>query len=152
MTSKKNAGCVLCQKIANKNDSSDLVLWRNLHSIVLLNLYPYNNGHLMICPSRHLASLKLLTRPESMTIHILLAESERILRDVFNPDGFNIGINLGKCAGAGIEDHLHWHIVPRWDGDTNYMPVLGETKVLPQSLEQTYQILKPHFVNINPIV
>lgn len=107
-----------------------------------MNAFPYSNGHLMVAPYRHTADLSDLTAEEMTEIQSLIAKSVQWLTQAFNPEGFNIGLNLGRAAGAGILDHLHWHIVPRWVGDTNFMPVIGEVRVLPQSLEDSYDRLR----------
>ncbi len=111
----------------------------------MLNRYPYANGHLMIAPRRHAASLQPLARDERAALIELIAVAVGSLREVFHPDGFNLGANLGRTAGAGIEDHIHWHVVPRWHGDNNFMPVIGSTRVISQSLEESFDLLAPHF-------
>ncbi len=111
----------------------------------MLNLYPYNNGHLLIAPRRHVAALELLSPAESAAISGLLARSVQILKNSLNPDGFNLGANLGRVAGAGIADHLHWHIVPRWNGDTNFMPVMSSVRVVSEHLEASFARLAPDF-------
>jgi ATP adenylyltransferase len=116
----------------------------------MLNKYPYNNGHLLLAPKRHENSLAQLPVEDFVDLNETLRRTIEIVREVFNPGGFNVGMNLGKCAGAGIEDHLHWHIVPRWEGDTNFMPVLGETRVMPQHLLDCYDRLQPRFQNLRP--
>ncbi|MEA3459706.1 MAG: HIT domain-containing protein, partial [Chloroflexota bacterium] len=108
---------------------------------IMLNLYPYNNGHLMIAPYEHAASPEDLDEDTLTELMLLLNKSLRLLRRVLNPQGFNIGINLGRAAGAGVEDHVHIHVVPRWEGDNNFMPVLSETKVIPELLDETYDKL-----------
>ena len=127
------------------NDRENLVLFRGKLSFILMNLYPYNNGHLLIAPYRKLNSMEKLDSDESSEIMKLSQESMRILRESMNADGFNMGLNVGKAAGAGIEEHLHFHIVPRWNGDNNFMPSVGNTKVMVQGLEDTYDMLKPEF-------
>jgi len=111
----------------------------------MLNLFPYNPGHLMIAPKRHVANLEDLSNEELKEIFELTQKSVKVLKEVANPDGFNIGINLGRVAGAGFEGHIHVHVVPRWNGDTNFMPVIGETKVIPEGIEKTFKKLKPYF-------
>ena len=115
----------------------------------MLNRYPYNNGHLMIAPRRHVASPELLARAERTAIAELQAAAVGLLRHAFNPDGFNLGANLGRGAGAGIADHMHWHVVPRWNGDTNFMPVLAPDRVVSQHLEDSFALLAPHFRNVD---
>jgi ATP adenylyltransferase len=139
---KAGAGCIFCTRLQRKTDQEDLILWRGRHAAVFMNRFPYNNGHLMVMPNRHLAGLADLNEREITEIHELMVFCLAGLRKVMNPDGFNIGLNLGKVAGAGVEDHLHWHIVPRWSGDTNFMPVIGETKVMPEHLQSVYRQLR----------
>ena len=133
----KPAGCVFCIAAAETGGDDSLVVARSLRSLVLLNLYPYNAGHVMVAPFRHRARLADLDDAELLDLTRLVDRSVRVLERVMRPEGFNIGLNLGKAAGAGIEDHLHVHVVPRWVGDTNFMPVLGETRVLPEHLRAT---------------
>jgi len=135
-------GCFLCQKPKEDKDVTNLVLYRGVKNFIILNSYPYNPGHLMIAPYRHVASLDALSDEESREHFDLVKKSTQLLSEVVKPAGFNIGINLGKVAGAGIVDHVHTHVVPRWEGDTNFMPVLSQTKVLPEALAATYQKLK----------
>ncbi len=111
----------------------------------LVNRYPYNNGHLMVAPRRHLASPELLSREERSILADLVAFAVERLRAVMHPAAFNVGANLGRAAGAGFADHMHWHVVPRWEGDTNFMPVIASTRVLSQHLEESYALLAPHF-------
>jgi len=108
----------------------------------MLNAFPYTNGHLMVAPIRHTADLSDLSDDELLAVAKLVRECVNLLRTAYHPDGFNIGVNMGRAAGAGIEDHIHWHIVPRWNGDTNFMPVLADVRVIPDSLENTYQTLR----------
>ena len=142
---EKPEGCILCDKPKENNDVQNYILYRGEKNFLILNAYPYNPGHLMIAPYRHTASLEELTDEELKEHFEIVRQSTRILRQVFNPGGFNLGINLGKVGGAGIEDHFHTHIVPRWQGDTNFMPVIADVKVLPEGLSATYQKLKDRF-------
>jgi len=142
---EKPEGCILCEKPGQNQDAQNYILHRGEKNFIILNGYPYNPGHLMIAPYRHIASPEGLTDEERNEHFALVSLSLKVLRQVFNPDGFNIGINLGKVAGAGIEDHFHTHVVPRWLGDTNFMPVLAEAKVLPEALADTYQKLRGKF-------
>lgn len=142
---KKSRGCFLCEMIKGKN--TEFLIWKGKYSIVVMNAYPYNNGHLMIAPIKHTKDINHLSEKEVQEIFSALKECVQILKKVMKPDGFNIGINLGKCAGAGLLGHIHIHIVPRWNGDTNFMPVISATKVIPQSLEQLSIILKKNFSN-----
>jgi ATP adenylyltransferase len=123
----------------------DLVVARRPLAFVILNLYPYNNGHLMVVPNRHIASLAAATDDELTEVMRLVRDSEVVLHEAYHPQGVNVGINLGRAAGAGIADHLHVHLVPRWSGDSNFMSVIGETRVLPETLEQTASRLRPVF-------
>ncbi len=122
-----------------------LILYDAPHALVMLNRYPYNNGHVMVAPRRHLDSPERLDSRERALLGDLVAESVRALRTALHPDGFNLGANLGRVAGAGFAGHLHWHIVPRWNGDTNFMPAVASTRVLSQHLEDSYRALRPVF-------
>ena len=131
-------GCVFCDEAAGRLDPSESLLIRGATTaIALLNKYPYASGHLMVAPRRHVGELTELTDGEALEIHALTASSVATLRAVYGPDAFNLGWNLGRAAGAGIADHVHQHVVPRWSGDTNFMPVLADVKVLPEALEET---------------
>jgi ATP adenylyltransferase len=134
-------GCFLCRAIADTNDRANLLVWRRRHSMVVLNRFPYNNGHLLVAPRVHRSLVTELEGPELIepveTIKWMVAVLDRVLRS----HGYNVGLNLGKAAGAGLPGHLHWHLVPRWDGDTNFMPVIGETKVIAESLLEFYDRL-----------
>ncbi|PIU23380.1 MAG: HIT family hydrolase [Chloroflexi bacterium CG08_land_8_20_14_0_20_45_12] len=136
------AGCILCQKPKENNDEASFILYRGKNNFVLLNIYPYNPGHLMVAPYRHTANLADLTESEVIEHFDFIKRSLELLREVLNPTGFNVGLNLGKAAGAGIKNHLHTHIVPRWEGDTNFMPVLSDTRVISEALTATYKKLK----------
>ena len=142
---KKKKGCIFCSIGKGKNDEKNFVVGRGDFSFVVLNIFPYNNGHLMIAPYRHIKNLESLKEEEGIEILKLLRLSIRILKKILKPEGFNVGINIGKVSGAGVEGHLHIHIVPRWEGDTNFMPVISETKVIPQSLKELYKILREEF-------
>jgi ATP adenylyltransferase len=137
--------CIFCDKPAGDDDEANLILARNEHAFVLLNAYPYNPGHLMVAPLRHTGDLESLSADEARDADLLLKESVRVLREGEAPHGFNLGMNRSRTAGAGIPDHLHWHVVPRWNGDTNFMSIVGETRVLPELLAETYARLKPLF-------
>jgi len=142
---EKPKECILCEKPKQNNDILNYILYRGDKNFIILNSYPYNPGHLMVTPYRHVASLEGLTEEERYEHFEIVSRSIKVLRQVFNPGGFNIGMNLGKAAGAGIDDHFHTHIVPRWQGDTNFMPVLADIKVLPEALAETYHKLKSQF-------
>ena len=135
-------GCIFCIKSKEKQDKKNYIVKRSKHSFSMLNIFPYNNGHLMVAPYRHIKDLEKLREEEQMDIFSLLIESKTLLDKCLKPSGYNIGINLGRCAGAGYPGHMHIHIVPRWVGDTNFMPLLTGTKVVPQSLDTLYQRLK----------
>jgi ATP adenylyltransferase len=141
----RQEGCILCQKPAEAGDTENYLLFRGKHNFVMLNAFPYNPGHLMISPYRHVASPELLSAAELHEHHEIVTRCLGILRAVFNPGGFNIGMNLGRVAGAGIDEPIHSHLVPRWQGDTNFMPVVGATRVIPEALAETYEKLRGQF-------
>jgi ATP adenylyltransferase len=147
--SGKSPGCVFCDPSTGSGqgafDQSDLVVFRGKTCYVILNLYPYNNGHLMVVPNRHIPSLAAATTQELCELIELTRRSELALGEAFSPDGLNMGINLGRPAGAGVLDHVHMHVVPRWSGDTNFMTIVGETRVLPEELSVTARKLRPIF-------
>jgi len=143
ITGIKNAkGCIFCSKPKEGKDGKNYIVARARHSFSILNLYPYNNGHMMVVPNRHVNNLSKLGRDELVDLMALLNDTQKLLQKTINPDGFNIGINIGKAAGAGIKDHVHIHIVPRWIGDTNFMPVSASTKVISESLDALYGRIK----------
>jgi ATP adenylyltransferase len=138
----KPQGCIFCDKPREDRDEENLILQRGKTAFVIMNAFPYNNGHLMVAPYRHTAELESLSAEERDELMALAQESLRLLQAAFGPNGYNLGMNLGRVAGAGIADHLHLHLVPRWDGDTNFMPVIADTKVLPDSLQSSYRKLR----------
>ena len=141
---KTDGGCVLC-RIGSADPSGDeggFVVARGLHHFVVLNIYPYNTGHLMIVPYRHVPRLAELGEEVLKEMALIAARAEAALSEVYRPEGINLGMNLGQCAGAGIADHLHLHVVPRWAADTNFITVTGETRVLPEDLHRTWQRLR----------
>jgi ATP adenylyltransferase len=142
----EQSACVFCDAAAHTRD--ELVLIRGEWSFVILNLYPYNNGHLMVVPRRHLASLASLSADETAEMMRFTRDAELALTEAYHPQGINVGINLGRAAGAGIEHHLHIHLVPRWTGDTNFMSVIGEVRVLPEDLSDTASRLRPLFARL----
>lgn len=143
-------GCFLCDHAADPaNDRQNFILFRGETAYVLLNLYPYNTGHLMVAPYLHSGDLAHLDADIATEVMRLTQRSVDALQRAYAPDAFNVGMNLGKAAGAGAPDHLHMHVVPRWNGDTNFMPLVAQTKVLPESLDQTYARLEPFFRNSN---
>ena len=136
-------GCIFCRAVAR--DEEPLVVFPGSSAFVILNRFPYNSGHLMIAPNRHVANLSALTRDEMTEIMVLVQRAEVALTEAYQPEGLNVGVNVGHAAGAGIVDHLHVHVVPRWSGDTSFMTVVGEVRVLPESLEATGTRLRPIF-------
>jgi ATP adenylyltransferase len=136
----KTKGCIFCR--AKKNKLADYVIFKTDKSICLLNIYPYNNGHLLISPLRHVADIELMSQEEILDIFRCLKRAKILLQKVLKPQGYNLGFNLGRPAGAGITGHLHLHVVPRWVGDTNFMPVTSNTKVISQSLDELSRRLK----------
>lgn len=138
---KKQKGCVFCRISKSKNDRKNLIFARTQYSFAVLNLYPYNNGHVLVMPYRHVGEWERLTVEEQTDLMDLLSQTQRFLRSVLHPQGFNVGINIGRAAGAGFPGHLHIHIVPRWNGDVNFMPVFTDTKVISQSLDELYRLL-----------
>ena len=141
--SGESHGCIFCH--AQQPGGDDLVLVRGQSCYVILNLYPYNNGHLMVVPNRHIASLQATTTGEREELMRLARHAEIALTEAYVPQGINVGINLGRPAGAGVLDHLHVHLVPRWNGDTNFMTVVGNVRVLPEDMQSTAAKLKPLF-------
>jgi len=137
-TADSTPGCFLCEKPREDADERNLIVLRGERVYALLNLFPYNSGHVLIAPYVHTGDLLALDEQTSADLMTLTRTLLAALRDEYHPDGFNTGMNLGRAAGAGVPDHLHMHVVPRWSGDTNFMPVLAETKILPETLEQTY--------------
>jgi ATP adenylyltransferase len=143
---KRSQRCIFCfGRLGAPAMRERLVLYAGPRALVMLNRYPYNNGHLMVAPRRHVASPELLEQTERRFLGELVALAVERLRAAMGPAGFNLGANLGRVAGAGFADHMHWHVVPRWDGDTNFMPVLTKTRVLSQHLMESYMLLAPHF-------
>lgn len=148
---KPSSKCILCE-LPSRSDEESYIVYRGEYSYVALNAYPYNSGHLMTIPYRHVASVEDLDSNELMELLVLVKASTKILREIFNPDGFNIGMNIGRAAGAGIADHVHIHIVPRWVGDTNFMTIIATTKTLPLALSETYSLLKNNIDKLHSIV
>lgn len=137
--------CVFCLPEGTAEDEERLVLYRGQHCFVIMNKFPYNNGHIMVCPYRHVMNLEDLDPGESAEMMALLKDCAPILKEHFHCEGLNIGLNQGQAAGAGIREHLHFHLVPRWNGDSSFIAVMDDTRVLPQYLEQTFKALKPYF-------
>ncbi|MFW5697116.1 MAG: HIT family protein [Fimbriimonadaceae bacterium] len=134
-------GCIFVELPKRDNDRDNLILYRGKKAFVMLNGYPYTSGHLMVAPYKHTAEMQELDDEELLEINQLVARALGWLKQAYGPDGYNVGVNLGRAGGAGIPTHIHWHIVPRWNGDTNFMTAIGETRVLPQSLESSYDVL-----------
>ena len=145
----KSGECIFCTLPRAEEDEKNFILYKGPHCFVIMNIFPYNTGHVMVSPYRHLSCITQLEENEFTEINRLTRKCVEILRSVKSPEGFNIGFNLGKAGGAGFDEHIHVHIVPRWNGDTNYMPVLAETKVHPEHLRATYDSMLPHFKNIS---
>ena len=143
--SEKEEGCVFCQALS---ENDDLTLFIGESTMVVMNKYPYINGHLLVSPIKHISGLDQLNHTEMGVLLLTVERSVEVLKKVMCPDGFNIGLNLGKVAGAGIEEHLHFHIVPRWFGDTNALTVFADVRVIPEHIEETYNNLKPYFDKI----
>lgn len=141
----KGPACVLCRAVEEAERSESLVVHLSALNVVVMNLYPYNGGHLMIAPRRHVGTLGAATAEELADLMALARRVEDIFREVYKPDGINLGMNLGRSAGAGVADHIHMHMVPRWNGDTNFMTVVGEVRVLPEEPGQALARLKPLF-------
>ena len=144
----KEEGCIFCDYPAQTGPEADrknLILGRSARSFAILNKYPYNNGHLMVVPLRHTGDYSALEHEELDDLQHLLQIALKIVNEVYKPAGANLGMNVGRDAGAGIDGHLHWHLVPRWRGDTNFMPIVGDTKVMIETLAQTWDALQPRF-------
>jgi len=144
------ARCIFCAGEDDRGDPERLILGIYPLTLAICNLYPYNNGHVLVAPRRHVANLSLLSREELAELMSLVALGTRALEEEYSPQGFNVGMNIGKAAGAGIEDHLHVHIVPRWGGDTNFMTAVQSTRVLPESLQETHVRLSARFAILSP--
>jgi ATP adenylyltransferase len=145
LSNEKADSCVLCPGSDRSKDAERLILRAGPKSLVIMNKYPYINGHLLVAPNRHVGALGDLADDEMLDLMRLVRNSVDILGEHMGPEGFNVGLNLGRVAGAGMEDHLHFHIVPRWNGDTNFMAVLGDVRVIPQHIRETYNELRPYF-------
>lgn len=148
----KDEGCIFCEKPQQGDDREMLILYRGKSSFIMMNLYPYNNAHLMFAPYKHVDDPRNLSIDTKTEIIVLVDHAMTILRRGMGAEGFNFGVNIGKAAGAGIEEHIHYHLVPRWIGDTNFMPVIGHTKTVVEGLKETYDFLKPEFDKIKKII
>ena len=145
---KPQSDCFLCRYRDDTRDAENYVVDRSEHSLIVLNRFPYNNGHLLIAPRGHMATLEELSEAALLDLQVQLRRMIKLLSLVMGAEGFNIGLNLGRVAGAGLPGHLHWHIVPRWNGDVNFMPVVADTKVIPQSLDALYQLLRADLASV----
>jgi len=141
----KEEGCIFCRALS---DQDDLTLYKGKVTMVIMNKFPYINGHLLVAPIRHISGLNQLSPDEMRDLLVIVEQSVGILKQAMRPDGFNIGLNLGKVAGAGVEEHLHFHVVPRWFGDTNALTVFADIRVIPEHLETTYNNLRPYFTKL----
>ncbi len=141
----KHSGCIFCALLLENKDKNNLILHRAKHNFVILNKYPYNNGHLMVVPHKHTNDLKDLSLEEMSEMMEFGRHAVEALKESYKAEGYNLGMNLGQAAGAGIKEHLHLHIVPRWNGDTNFMPVIGDVKAMPEHLEKSFEHLKVYF-------
>lgn len=148
LSSDKGGGCIFCLGTNRERDEERLILYVGEHTMVIMNRFPYNNGHLLVAPNRHVPDLSHLNDNENLDIIKMVQKTIEILKSHMNPDGFNVGLNLGRVAGAGMEEHMHFHIVPRWNGDTNFMTVFDDVRVIPQHIQETYKQLRPYFDNI----
>ena len=148
VTELPKTDCFLCRYRDDTRDGENYVVDRTEHSLIVLNRFPYNNGHLLIAPREHKAALAELSDAELLDLQKQIRRMIALLTLVMGADGFNVGLNLGRVAGAGLPGHLHWHIVPRWNGDVNFMPVIADTKVIPQSLDALYQLLRADLHNV----
>ena len=144
VTGPKTSGCIFCSAVETTEPRAQLVLLQH-PAVVMLNKFPYANGHLMVAPRQHVAALGALSRNEHHTVMDVLRRVATLITEAFHPDGLNIGLNQGAADGAGVADHLHWHLVPRWTGDTNFMPMLADVRVIPEHLEATFERLQPLF-------
>ena len=144
---EKEQGCVFCNAQAKEDSAANLIIFRGQRAFVILNLYPYTSGHLMVIPFEHIATLEELNPAIRAEMMELTSQCMSVLRKAYNPQGFNMGANIGEAAGAGVPGHVHIHIVPRWGGDTNFMSTLGETRVLPESIEDTYKRVREGFLS-----
>ena len=148
--SQKSSTCIFCSAIQEQDGVENLIVYRGKHTFLILNRYPYTSGHLMIVPFEHRSSLESLDQESRAELMELAAQALEVLRSVYHPEGYNLGMNIGEVAGAGIADHVHLHLVPRWGGDTNFMSAVAATRVLPESLEETYRRVKEAWEQEHP--
>jgi ATP adenylyltransferase len=145
LSDQEGQSCIFCPVSDRGQDNERLILYVGALSTVMMNRFPYNNGHLLVAPVQHVSGLDQLSDEESLALLGMVRRSIDVLKEMMKPEGFNVGLNLGNVAGAGMEDHMHFHIVPRWNGDTNYMTVLGEVRVIPEHIKETYRKLRTEF-------
>jgi len=145
LAENKADGCIFCPGTDRSKDQERLILHVGPRTMVVMNRFPYNNGHLLVAPVRHISSLERLNQDETLGLLLMVRKSVEVLKQVIKPDGFNVGLNLGHVAGAGMENHMHFHIVPRWKGDTNFMTVIEDVRVIPEHIQATYAKLVPLF-------
>lgn len=143
-------GCFMCRAAADSADRENLLVYRGPRSLAILNRFPYNNGHVLVAPKEHLARLDQLPAETHAEMSAIITELVRVIERAMNAEGFNVGLNLGRVAGAGVPGHLHWHVVPRWSGDTNFMPVLGGVDVIPQALDAAWELLSSEMAGWQP--
>lgn len=146
--SGKEPACIFCPGEDRSRDAERLILFVGERSLAMMNRFPYNNGHLLVAPLRHVSGLDLLDESELQDLLVMVRKSVEVLKRAMNPEGFNVGLNLGRVAGAGVEEHLHFHVVPRWSGDTNFMTILDDVRVIPEHLQRTYEKLSADFQTI----
>ena len=145
LSNDKDNGCIFCPGKDRGKDEDRLILSVGPSTVVLMNRYPYNNGHLLVAPVKHVSGLEQLDNKETLDLMLTVRKTVEILKEVMHPEGFNVGLNLGGVAGAGMEEHMHFHVVPRWKGDTNFMTVLGDVRVIPEHIKETYKKLLPRY-------
>ena len=149
LSEEKGGSCIFCPGDDRAQDEERLILYVGSLSMVMMNRFPYNNGHLLVAPIKHVKGLEDLSQEETLDILLMVRRSISILKEIMDPEGFNVGLNLGRVAGAGMEEHMHFHIVPRWNGDNNYMTVVGEVRVIPEHINETYGRLRPYFEKLS---
>lgn len=149
LSEEKDESCIFCPGDDRAQDEERLILHVGSLSMVMMNRFPYNNGHLLVAPIKHVKGLEDLSQEETLDILLMVRRSISILKEIMDPEGFNVGLNLGRVAGAGMEEHMHFHIVPRWNGDNNYMTVVGEVRVIPEHINETYGRLRPYFEKLS---
>jgi len=149
LSNEKEGGCIFCPGDDRSHDEARLFIHVGKSTLVMMNRFPYNNGHLLVAPIRHVPGLEHLTQEETLDLMTMVRKGIEALKNEMHPEGFNVGLNLGKVAGAGMAEHMHFHIVPRWNGDTNLMTILGDVRVIPEHINETYRKLLPYFNKAN---